>query len=239
MTLNIHRVGRKRYSKEWCQAFQKGAGGVIVDEPTLGTWAGYGAPALHDNLQECIRAGYDFYYGDHAYFGRGKFWRVTKNAYQHDGRGEPDFKRLAMFHTKVEPWKKGGRHILVCTQTERYYERMGQPNWLENILNVLKIYTDRDIIVRHKNITRPLKHDLNDAFCVICYSSNVAVEAIMQGIPVITTGDCAASRMGLHDPANVEKPYYPDDRMEWAATLAANQWTLKEIAAGQCWEKIK
>jgi len=235
----IHRAPIKKYSRDWCQAFAKGSGGKIVDKHTLGTWAGYGAPILHDGLQQSIRAGFDFYFGDHAYFGRGKFWRVTKNAYQHDGRGAGDMQRLARFHTKAEPWKKDGRHILICTQTDRYYVRFGVDDWVDNILNILKLYTDRPIVVRRKSTIHPLAQDLKDAHCLICCSSNAAVEAIMQGVPVITTGDCAASRMGLHDPASVENPYYPDDRMEWAAALAANQWTLEEITAGLCWEQIK
>jgi len=236
---NIYMTRHKTLSKQWCEAFAKGSGGQIVEAYKRGPWAGYGAPGLWPDLVKAIKAGDDFYYGDHAYFGRGKFFRVTKNAFQHDGRGAPDYDRLRPFHEAVKPWNKGGQHILLCTQTPDYYKRFGIADWVESTMKRLKLYTDRPIILREKGTERSLMADLQGAHCLVCCTSNTAVEALMEGIPVITTGDCAASRMGLADPARVEHPFYPDDRMEWAAALAANQWTLDEIAQGDCWRKIQ
>ena len=43
------------------------------------------------------------------------------------------------------------------------------------------------------------------------------------------------------DLARLEEPNLPpqEDRMEWAARLAACQWTLYELAHGLCWTKLK
>lgn len=239
MIPNIYMSRHKTLSRLFCESFAAGCGGKVDTVYKPGPWAGYGSPQLWPDLVRTIKDGHDFYYGDHAYFGRGVFFRVTKNAFQHDGRGEPDFDRLRMFHESAKPWRKDGRHILICTQTEDYYERFGIGNWLDDTLKRLKLYTDRPIVVREKTTKRPFMQDLQGAHCLVCCTSNTAVEALMEGLPVITTGACAASRMGLSDPALVEYPFLPDDRMEWAAALAANQWTFAEMAAGLCWEKIQ
>ncbi|MEQ8504625.1 MAG: hypothetical protein RIB80_04815 [Rhodospirillales bacterium] len=74
---------------------------------------------------------------------------------------------------------------------------------------------------------------------MVTWTSNAAVDALLAGVPVFCTGDCAASVMGRSDPINIEYPYYPDNRYEWAATLAANQWTLDEIASGMMWAALE
>lgn len=237
--MRIYAQKGKHLSKQFCDAFAAGCGGTVEYEYDPGPWAGYGSPVLWPDMIRSIKDGHDFYYGDHAYFGRGVFWRVTKNAFQHDGRGRPDYDRLRPFYESAKPWRKSGSHILVCTQTQAYYERFGMGSWLADTVRCLKLHTDRPIVVRPKNSIRPFMQDLENAHALVCCTSNTAVQALMEGIPVITTHQCAASRMGLCDVALVEKPFYPDDRMEWAAALAANQWTLDEIAAGQCWEKIR
>lgn len=244
MTPSVYLDNNKTISKQFCEAFAAGAGIPIADivkdcKTRPGPWAGYGSPRLWDSLTEKIKAGEDFYYGDHAYFGRNKFFRVTKNAYQHNGIGEPDFERLRPFHRHAKRWKRGGGHILVCTQTQGYYDRFAIPDWLEQTLARLDLYTDRPIRVREKGTKVPLAEDFIDCHCVVVCSSNVAVEAIMQGIPAICTNECAASIMSLRDPALVEYPYYPEGRMEWAGVLAANQWTFDEIKRGKCWEHVQ
>lgn len=45
---------------------------------------------------------------------------------------------------------------------------------------------------------------------MVTWTSNAAVDALLAGVPVFCTGDCAASVMGRSDPINIEYPYYPD-----------------------------
>lgn len=77
-----------------------------------------------------------------------------------------------------------------------------------------------------------MAEDLKGAHALVTYMSNTSVEALLAGVPVFCTGPCAAASMGLHDLAQIEAPYYPDDRQRWFELLAENQWTLKEVAAG-------
>ena len=224
----------------FAQAFAAGSRGKIVTEYKPGPWAGFGSPLHWDCLTRARKEAYDFSDGDPAYFGRGKFYRVTKNRLQHTGEGTPNFERLRPFHETAQPWRKDGAHVVVCPQSQGHHDRFQDSEWLHRVLKILAAYTDRKIIIRTKKTERPLLQDLKDAWCLITHSSNSAVEAVLNGVPAIATGDCAASIMSLSDPANVENPYYPDaDRLKWAAVLAANQWTLPEIAAGKCWKVIK
>lgn len=239
MIPSVYVVDGQLTSPKFADAFARGCGGTIVRDYVPGAWAGFGSPYNWDLLMQAIKNGDDFYYGDHAYFGRGKYYKVTKNRFQHDGTGDYDFKRLRRFHEKAKEWKKGGTNIIVCPQSDDHHKRFGETFWTDRVIKTLNKNTDRRIIIRTKKTRRPLMQDLQDAHCVITHTSNAAVEAIMNGIPAIVTGDSAASRMALSDPANVERPYYPDGRMEWAAALAHNQWTLDEIAQGKCWEAIK
>lgn len=221
---------------KFAESLAMGIGGRVVHEYNAGPWAGFGSPGSWEGLMRARAAKEDFFYGDHGYFGRGVYYRVTKNAFQHDGRGTPDLARLRPFYERAAPWKKGKR-IIVCPQSEGHHARFMAADWLSDTLEKLKAVTDRPIKVRmNKHGPRPLEADLDDAWCVVTHSSASAIHGLMHGVPAICTADCAASRMALADPFNVEYPFYPDGRVEWASVLAANQWTLEELKRGACRE---
>lgn len=246
MIPNVYTVPDERTAPLFARAFARGCGGKIVREYTPGAWAGFGSPITWDSLKRAQAAGDDWYYGDHAYFGRGIFYRATKNAYQHSGepcaadlaRGKTCLHRLGI---SVRPWNRRGKNIIICPQTEGFFERHGYPRgtWLSGVLNALEGVTDRPVLIHQKRDIKPLASSLKDAWCVIVHTSNAALDALMAGVPVICTGVCPAGTLGLSEVAQVENPVYPSGRLEMAATLAANQWTLEEIAQGQCWKVIR
>lgn len=239
MKPNIYMAENELTSPRFCEAFAIGSKGEIVKHYTPGPWAGFGSPQVWHTLIRAMKEGHDFYYGDHAYFGRGKFYRVTKNRFQHTGIGKGDMRRLARFYDTVKRWQKGGRHIVLCPQSDNHHERFGELRWAQRVRETLAQFTDRPIVQRKKKDEKPLIEDLQGAHCLITHTSNAAVEAILNGIPAICTGDCAASIMSLSDPANVEKPFYPDyDRLQWASVLASNQFTLDELRTGECWKVV-
>jgi hypothetical protein len=234
----VHIDRAKENSVKFCEAFAAGAGLETSREYTGGPWAGFGSPRLWPVVKNVIKSGEDFYYGDHGYFGRGDFFRVTKNAFQHNGIGPGDIDRARRFFKLAKRWNKDGRDIVICAQTSAYYDRFGDKDWLDRTMKMIRMYSDRKIIVRQKFTKKPLAQDFMNAWCVVCHTSNCAVDAIMAGIPAFTTGQCAASPMTLSDLSLIEYPLYPDGRMNWAGVLAANQWTLDEIKAGHCWKKL-
>jgi hypothetical protein len=66
--------------------------------------------------------------------------------------------------------------------------------------------------------------------------SAAANEALLAGVPVFVTGECAARQMGRNALQHIEQPFYPDDREEWAGALAGAQWTEQELAKGAAWQ---
>lgn len=238
--LPVYQMPEERTSPLFARAFAQGCGGVVKNRYAPGPWAGFGSPQNWHEMQQSIRDGYDWYFGDHAYFRRGQFYRVTKNAFFHDGAGVSDMQRVKMFFGRLEPWRRTGSNIILCPQSETFFRREGttQAAWLAQVTEELRQHTDRKIIVHHKRDTKPLWSLFKSAYCVISYSSNSAVEAVMAGVPAINTAYSHAALMTRRSVADINNLYYPDNRLEWAAVLADNQWTLEEISNGDCWRKL-
>lgn len=227
----------------WCRAFAKGCGGEWQLGGSLreGAVAMFGHERLEPMLAEAQAQGRTWYYGDHAFFGRGKYFRCAKNAYQFVGlAGDDNPARFLKFGIPVKPWRSSGSHILLCPNSESFLTRYGSPNWVADTVAALKSVTDRKIVLRWKTHAdkRPLARDLVDAWAVVTFTSNSAVEAILAGVPAICTAPCAGASMGGTDLQSIEAPVMPDGRLEWASRLANHQWTLEEMAAGQLWRAI-
>jgi hypothetical protein len=201
-------------------------------------------------LKQAKSEGRVWYYGDHAYFWRRRYFRITRNAFQHTGVDHrfgvrPDMDRLRHLGVRIEPWKRGGRHILLCPPDAIYCKRQGfdAGAWQRNVITELKRHTDRPIKVRPRLAAdrgpATLREQLAMAHAMVTHHSNAAVEALCFGIPVFTTGHCAARTLASNPLQNIESPLYPDGREAWAGTLAANQWTVEEIASGKAWEALK
>ncbi len=234
-------------SPKLAYAFAKGCGGTISADLNYllpGPVAMFGSPPVWPLLRKAQAEGRDFYFADHAYFGRGRFYRITKNAYQHDGIGTSStperFERSAC--RIVQPWRKAGAHVLVCPQSPVYFSLHGldHDEWLREVVSTLRQHTDREIRVRWKASRTPIGPDLEAAWAVVVFSSAAALDALIAGVPVFTLASFAASRrMGLSDLSQIESPIYPDGRREFLHVLADNQWTLPEIMRGSAWRHLR
>lgn len=242
---SIYSVPNESTSPRIAAAMRMGGFGCEIfydDDYRAGGWAGFGSPANWNSLRQTIRYGEDWYYGDHAYFGRKRFFRITKNGFQHNGIGKPDFRRLRLFHQEAKPFKKTGSYVLLCLQSENYHARFGDslPDYEHRIVKKIQQYSDRPIKIRSKSTDVPFEDHLRDAWAVVTLTSACALHALMEGIPAFTTGDSGVSSLTLRDPVNIERPFYPCamQRFEVAAVLAANQWRLDEITNGTAWRQI-
>jgi hypothetical protein len=240
MSCNVISAPHELTSPKFAAAFAQGCGGQVVTSYAGGAWAGFGSPLHHEGLQQAIAAGQDWYYGDHAYFGRKRYYRVTKNALFHDGTGKTNGKRLLQFHRAPGYWKKS-LFIVLCPQSEGFFNRLGtsQQEWIDNTTAEIRKYSDRKIKIHYKKDPKPLSELLRLGWACVVHSSNSAVEALMQGVPVVCTAHCHASLLST-PMERIEKPFYPDDaeRMRFAGVLADNQWSLDEIRAGDCWKAL-
>lgn len=221
-------------------------------------------------LRQAQREGRTWFYGDNGYFLPGKketsYFRVTRNALQHDGSGElpvpkhaarQRFKQLGI---SIKPWRENGSHIVVCPPGRLFGATFGfdADEWLRRTIKTLRKYTDRELRVRAKmswNDVKPdraiyvsgdpvrekpgsLAEELQGAWALVTHSSNSAVEALVAGVPVFCTESCGATAMGLSDLSLVESPRLDGDRQTWAAILARHQWRLSEMRDGTCWRML-
>lgn len=85
-----------------------------------------------------------------------------------------------------------------------------------------------------------LQEDLNNAYCVITYSSNSCVEAIEKGIPIYTlSSTSSAYDIGHKDISQIENLDYSIDISTWCNKIAYTIWNSKEIANGDMWEHLR
>jgi hypothetical protein len=233
-------------SPQVAYAFAKGCGGTITDEAELfpGPVALFGTPSRWPLLQQAQAAGRDWYYIDHAYYQRGKHYRITKNAYQHDGHGISTGERFRGIRScHLKPWRTTGSHVLICPNSAAHFalHHLDAAIWLRDVVATLRTVTDREIRIRWKvqRADRPIREDLVDAWAVVVFSSASALDALMAGVPVFTLAPWAASaRMGRTDLTQIETPLYPDDREAFLSVLADQQWTLQEMLSGRAWRDL-
>lgn len=255
-------------SPRFCRAFAAGSGGAYTEDGRLrpGDVALFGSPALWSLFLQAKAEGRTWFYGDHGYFGRRVryacvtpgpwYYRVSRGTFQAPA-SEPLGAReraraeaiLRSQGVVARPWRAGGRHVLVCPPSAAYARLLAQagvpvdrPNdWAGWALGELARHTDRPLRLRTKDDARagrPLEVDLEDCWAVVTFMSNVALEAVLSGIPAIVVGPAAFRGLARADLADVERPFYPDNRHEAARSLAASQWTLQEIEDGDAWRAL-
>lgn len=163
--------------------------------------------------------------------------------------------RFEKLKLEIKPWKKDGKHILILGQmaggvSTRHFSIVG---WYAIVYNELRKQTSLPIVLRpHPNqkilpdipgliIAEPnqnIKHDLNDALCVVTKTSNSGVEALLHGIPIICDDDlCMSYSMSSHT-LNLQNLVYPD-RQQFFNNLAYCQWNIEEIREGLPWKHFK
>ena len=238
----------KAKSRLVLDAFAAGAGGRIANQTTAleaGSAAFYGVVGIEHLVRLSVAEGRDWFYGDNSFFdaGRGRFYRFARNAVQIARPAPPDHARLAALGVEVKPWKKVGRHIVVVEQSEHFLNLVGAKHWLLRVLTDLKLHTDLPLRVRRWSRDKAsaavtLRQDLEGAWALVTHMSAAANEALLAGVPVFTSGPCAASPMASGQLSEIERPRYPEGREDWAAGLANSQWTLDEMRSGMAWRAL-
>lgn len=248
MNLKVYRTTHIK-NRRISEAFAAGCGAEIVPPGPLRSGAVFVYGCLRGTkevVDQAKAAGRTWYYADNGYFrpGMDGYFKVTKNALQHDGSGQFGPERWRRLGKTIHPWRADGEHILICPPSMSWGEIWGfdPMQWLADVLERLSSSTDRPLHIRHReNLDTQLHVALDNAWAMVTHSSNAAVEALLWGIPVFCTDPCGAYRMGTPDLSRIENPPMPDDRelWQWACNLAANQWTIQEMRDGTCWRELK
>ena len=178
-----------------------------------------------------------------------------------------DDKRWPLFRHTLQPWKDTGNKIIILGQHHTSEQWAGMPSmdkWFENQIQEIRKHTDKVIEIRphprnpiglnvkkysNVSIKYPImdkatiddtdfKKTLNDAWAVVNYSSNPAMEAVINGVPVFVSEDSLCHEVGNTSFENINNPTKPD-RQNWAYKLSYTEWFADEIAEGKPWKRIK
>lgn len=198
---------------------------------------------------EVLATGTPYWYMDNGYFkskwSGGDYYRITRNAEQHSGKGTTDGNRWCALNIKIMPWTMSGEYILVACQSDFWHERHGDGSaaeFGEKVKAELAKYTKRPVIVRGKpiggHVEPPLDQQIAGAWATVAYSSIVAAQGILAGVPAFMLAPGAMGSVANLDLSKIENPYRPAARRRWAGVLADNQWRLEEIRNGTAWKAL-
>jgi len=198
-------------------------------------------------MYETIFNGFKYYQTDNAYFGRNLYFRVTCNALQLNYLPQSiidnRYKYILNYLGKtIHPWKRlRNGPIVICPSSHFQYQFMGTSleDWIKVVIDELKKITSRPIKVRYKELMPidDIDKDINDAWCVVTHVSASALDALMLGIPIVTTGDCAASSLAT-DIKDIESPFLGEGRDELFSLLANGQFTQEEMLKNSIIDKV-
>jgi dipeptidyl aminopeptidase/acylaminoacyl peptidase len=249
-------VGGDKYG---CNAFTEGSNGKIAtvtealesDSSIPLCWAGSHKKLLVDH---CIDNSRKFYNLDSGYFGNKKtknFVRISVNEYQNTKtivpRPQDRWDSLAIEDTCL---KQGSTIVLVPPDTKKVHllNLESQEQWIENTVNLIKQYSDRQIRIRQRPASRVDRVEFNtfkdfvneNTHCVVGHSSNALVEAAMWGIPVIALGPSATQSLYSSDITSIEniKPVDQELKQAWLNHLAYSQFHKDELLSGKAWELL-
>ena len=169
----------------------------------------------------------------------------------------------------LKSWKinsKRGKNILIVPPTHAigwFYEEY---NWLENVIKVLIRNLGEKIIERlvirkkpnepivdkrgflrgfsKEKSNIPIEEELRNSYLVISFNSNVALKAVLEGIPVIVNQSncCYPISFKLSDLIkDVNNPIFNNEpeRDKLIKWLCYCQFKLEEVHYGKAWEIIK
>ena len=180
---------------------------------------------------------------------------------------EFDDKRWPLFKHNFKPWKTTGDLIVICGQHDSSEQWRGLPKmnqWIGDQINTIRKYTKRPILVRphprnqiqfvendFENVKLRLpkrdfttyddtdfKATLERTWAVVNHSSNPAMEAVINGVPVFVSEDSLCHDVGNTSLADINTPAMPA-RQKWANKLSYTEWFPEEIEKGIPWERIK
>lgn len=207
-------------------------------------------------IKDCWENSRTFFYMDGGYFGnypnsrnpRGDklFHRIVKNNLQHVNLRNYPSDRWESLKYQVKS-RNFGRHVLLVVPSEKPCKFYGidLQNWIDEVTQNIKQYTDRPIIIRMKGtrrerLSQSIFDDFKNAYVTVTYNSIAAVESILEGIPTITLAPTAADPVAEKHIENIENPYFPNSDLihTWASGLAYGQYHIDELKDGSAYKLI-
>ena len=162
--------------------------------------------------------------------------------------GDSSLNSLYKNHTSYIEWvrytineikKHTNRHIVIrphIVQTDTLIKRLyGLAKDISNVSISKNFITESN----HYG-GNGLQEDFKNAYCAVTYNSLSAVDAVLEGLPVITLDPGAmAWPVAHHSLSQIESLDRSIDKTQWLYDTAYSQWTGIELKEGKAWEHIK
>jgi hypothetical protein len=162
--------------------------------------------------------------------------------------------RIAEHKLEIKPWRKSGDgHIIIAGMSAKAAaaEGFAAESWERETAARLSALTDRRIIYRPKpnwsgakpikgtvmDSRTPLDVALRDAYAVVTHHSNVAIDALIAGVPCVCPFG-AASVLSAHSIEQINNLPMHGDRAQFAADLAYTQYSIDEMQSGIAWDYV-
>lgn len=218
-------------------------------------------PTLRGIMADYVKAGLKAVYIDLGYWmreGLRGYHKLSINSrhptayFQREKHGPERAKAVGI---SAKPWRERGQHILLAGMGDKAANVEGKAveSWERQALEALQRTTKRRVIYRPKpswlqakpivgTVYSPkdqaLESVLENCHAVVTHHSNVAVDALVAGVPSFCWQGVAAP-LSLQDLAQIEEPFYPPARDQWISDIAYTQWSVDEMAAGRAWQHLK
>ena len=169
--------------------------------------------------------------------------------------GRADFKnqnspsdRAELLDITLKPWKESGNHIVICGQVpwDAAVQHTDHIHWILSTIASVRAISNRPIIFRGHPLARQaypqfpvdaysraaqIEDDLKDAYCVITFNSNSAVEAAIKGVPAIYCDEGSMAKKVGNKLENLNNLACAD-RTQWLNNISYSQWSIEEMARG-------
>lgn len=170
--------------------------------------------------------------------------------------------RFDHFHLDVNPWQDPPEvdgYIMLAGMSEKAAKAEGfrAEEWERLAVGKIRRHTKRRIVYRPKpnwnefkaipgtetvrgsDVPGDVCRFLSDCWAVVTHHSNVAVDALLYGVPVFVE-DGVALPLSLSDLTFIERPRrWVTGREQWAADLAYTQWNVAEMIEGRPWQMLR
>lgn len=225
---------------------------IVTEEfEGVGDWLvlyGVGRPPRDEWRKDQIASGGHVLLTDLGYFGRQKITGYLRVSIDQDhpqkwlDRTVPDSSRWDAHRIKLREDHDQNGHIILAGLGRKSWVYYRDQEWEARKLKELRErYPDREIVYRPKpgspalnldcrvNEHSPIEELLRGASLVACKQSNVAVDAIVAGVPYECEDGAAMWLQG--------KPYTRENRLDFLRRLC--WWQYRPSEARECWGFIK
>lgn len=186
-----------------------------------------------DAWRRVVKSGELWFSVDNSYFDavREQQFRITRNAFQVDATKHiSDGDRFAALGLTIKSMRNFATpgYALAVEQSDSFMRDIaGDVWWLTERIKLAKTLAT-EVRLREWNRNKAaaqstLKADLQGAKYVLTHSSAAAVEALLEGVHIVTSPMCAVASVA------------PTGRLAAMNVLADHQWPIDEIKQGKAW----